>query len=394
MNQKSKTKLCLILFEPVVGGNENFMLNLVNHLDRKKFDILFILFNRQGENAGWIPNDIKTVELGLRQVPNPHELSNVQVILKLSGIFRSFRPHVILSTAAYPNLVTILAKTLSGINAKVIIREITTRTKLLAITGRHWYQFKRWVYRRVYPLADLVVAPSSSIFADLKSFIPLDENRFRIIPNFVNEQKIRHNLNAPWQPERYGLRLDRPVILSVARLTKEKGIDLGLTAFAQTVRRHPCYYWVIGNGPEGEHLKQLAQDLGILDLVSFLGYQENPHLFLKHATIFLLPSYFEGFPNALLEAMYLGIPCVVNQYDDSIGDFLEDGYCGLLSKQNDATSMAQAINSLIVSPGLCQQLRQRAQEKINENHVDTVVVKQFEELLIRSAELKDETLKR
>ncbi len=373
-----KVRICLILLNPVVGGNETFMFNLVTNLSREKFEILFVLFNREGENAHLIPQDIKVIDLGM-PIPPQYELFNIYFILKLAILFRQFKPNIIFSTSGYPNILTILAKSFAFIKSTLIIREITARTKLFE--SDKLYKIKIWVYKYLYQKADIIVAPSPYIFKNLQSFIPLSEKRFHLVPNFISEESLKKNLLVDLVLNQYNLKLDRPVIMSIARLTQEKGIDLGITAFAKLTKEIPCYYWIVGNGPQEKQLKELTKTLCIEDSVCFLGYQKNPHVFLQHANIFLLPSRFEGFSNALLEAMYMGIPCIVTRYDEYISEFINDRF-GILAEKDDVVSLTKAMKTLINSPDLQRKLGQMAQKKIKENHMSPIIINQFERIFL------------
>lgn len=382
-NKNRKIRICLILLAPVVGGNESFMLNLVKKLDRQRFDILFVLFNKKGENAYLIPRDIAVRDIGMENIPGPQEFTNPKWILKLAKILRNFQPQIILSTSGYPNLMTIIAKIISQVKAFLIIREITTREKFLQ--SDKWHNFKVWIYGILYPMADLIVAPSEQVFKDLLSFIKLEQNRLKLIPNFINKESIQKNLEEPWRPEQFNLKMDKPVIISVARLTEEKGIDLGIRAFSQVYQNIPCNYWIVGNGPEENRLKRLAKELGVSESVHFLGYQKNPHIFLKHADIFLLPSRLEGFSNALLEAMYIGLPSVITKYDEFIETFIQEGINGMLAQAESADSIASLLERLLSDRPLRENIGRNAHQKINERYTDRIIIKEYENLFLKTA---------
>ncbi len=382
MTETSKIKLCLILLAPVQGGNERFLLNLVNKLSREKFNILFILFNQEGEYAHLIPKDISVVSLNMR-IPGPQELTNPYYIFKLANLFREFKPQVIFCTSGYPNLLTILAQKISGINCALIIREIVLRFRYLK--EDKWFNFKKFIYRIIYPHVNLVVAPSPDIFSDLKQNIHLRDNQFKVIPNFINETFLNERLSHDGGLQDFGLKTDKPVIISVTRLELYKGIDTALKAISKIMKKNSCYYWIIGKGSEEKRLKQMTKDLGLENTVSFLGYQENPYSFLKHADIFFLPSRMEGFPNALLEALYCGIPCLVTRYDHYIEQFVTHNQCGMLADVDAPQEMAEALEKLLLNPDLRRKMGESGQEKIRLNYVDTAIVREYENTFIELA---------
>src|SRR5690606_3578792 len=100
-------------------------------------------------------------------------------------------------------------------------------------------------------------------------------------------------------------------LIAMGRLSPEKGFDLLIRAVALLRRQHPgCSLTILGDGPEREPLEGLAEELGVAEAVSFGGQVRDPAAHLVRGDIFVLPSRFEGFPNALLEAMACGLAVV------------------------------------------------------------------------------------
>jgi glycosyltransferase involved in cell wall biosynthesis len=377
MKTFKKRRLCLILQAPVLGGNERFMINLINGLDRDLFELHLVLFNPDGELRGLLPQDISIHSLDMK-IPALNHPTNPWFIFKLACLFRKLDPDVIFSTSGYPNLFTICAYKLSFIKAYLVIREITLRFKFMK--GDPLLGPKKKVYGILYHWADLIVAPSSDVLDDLRREGVLTTQRAMVIPNFVNEDLIKDGLKADLPVPR--LKFDRPVIVSVTRLETEKGIDTAIEAFSRVIREVPCYYWIIGTGLEAGRLKALARSLGVEHDVIFLDFQKNPWSFLKHADIFLLPSKLEGFSNALLEAMYCGVAPVVTRYDNYIGTFLGEGKHGVLVKPDDIPDMAQGLLKLLKSPDLRRTFAASARNEVLLNNIAGSVLPKYRDIFL------------
>ena len=168
-------------------------------------------------------------------------------------------------------------------------------------------------------------------------------------------------------------------VITTARLSKEKGIDILLRAWAQVVRQEKdIKLIVVGDGPLAETLKKLCYFLGLTESVEFTGMIENVTKYLRNADLFVLPSRTEGLSNSLLEAMSYGIPCIATEVGGN-SELLESGnqrvlpekYViggnGLLINPDDIEGLAKAILYLIrnrdVREGLGRRSRKFVQEK-------------------------------
>ncbi len=169
-------------------------------------------------------------------------------------------------------------------------------------------------------------------------------------------------------------------VLSTARLSQEKGIDVLLKAWPGILHRYPdLKLMIIGDGPNRCELHELTQSLRIEESVSFEGMVNNVGSFLDQADLFILPSRSEGMSNALLEAMSYGLPCVATSVggngellgleDQSIpsGEF-SVGRNGLLVNSEDIDGLAKAILCLIQDQNLRREMGQKSRLFVQENH--------------------------
>src|SRR5690606_32186726 len=107
----------------------------------------------------------------------------------------------------------------------------------------------------------------------------------------LSETKLDH----PW----FG-NGEPPVILGVGRLVRAKGFDVLIEAFAITLKRRPMRLVIVGEGPERSALEQKARQLGLAAHVDFVGFDQNPHRYMRRAAVFVLSSRWEGLPAVLI----------------------------------------------------------------------------------------------
>lgn len=163
--------------------------------------------------------------------------------------------------------------------------------------------------------------------------------KVRIIPNAINPDFIRE----PYRGER------KKTIITAGRLTDQKNHQLLIQAFTRISPHFPDYKLVIlGDGPLKEQLNSVAEELDVNEKVLLPGYTTNIGDKIKDASLFVLSSDFEGMPNALMEAMALGIPCVSTDCKGGGARFLiDDGKNGLLTPIGDVDALAKAMERML-----------------------------------------------
>jgi starch synthase (maltosyl-transferring) len=142
----------------------------------------------------------------------------------------------------------------------------------------------------------------------------LSAERSVVIPNGI--QTARDGESPPANLAPFGVPGDRQVITFVGRLHRQKGIDWLLQIMPDVFAALPLHdLLIVGVGPQQQRLKRLANSLGISHRVHFAGWCDNVAGVLKASRLFVMPSRWEGMPNALLEAMASGLPVVATDVE-------------------------------------------------------------------------------
>lgn len=269
-------------------------------------------------------------------------------ILALRDAFASVAPDVIVSFGDTHNVLTILACRRLGIPTVVSERTDPRHHRI----PLEWRFLRRWAY----PAADLVVVQTQAVARWARSFV--SQEKLLVIPNAV----------TPIQSE---AALDRElVVVGLGRLSKEKGFDLLIRAFLPIVKLFPDWRLEIyGDGPERAFLQDL---IGETPQISLMGGTTEPESLLVRASIFVLPSRYEGFPNALLEAMACGAAVISARCPSGPDEIITSEDDGLLVESENVEEMSTAIQRLIADPQLRRDLGQRA--KLSSKRFDPVVI--------------------
>lgn len=203
----------------------------------------------------------------------------------------------------------------------------------------------------------------------------LDKGR-QLAPEIVARSSVIYNAIAQTSafPEPLPARPQR--LLCIGRLSKEKGFDLALTAFASIVKGFPDLRFVIaGDGPERATLANQAAELGLKDAIDFLGWvaPEDVPALINTATVVVMPSRAESFPMVALQAAQMARPVVGTR----VGGLPEviDQHTGLLVDKENPEALAKAIAFLLDHPERATQMGQAARHRVQrdfdwERHVN------------------------
>ncbi len=202
----------------------------------------------------------------------------------------------------------------------------------------------RWLfYRRL----DFIVCQTEASVEWFIRALCIHERKLVVIPNIV--------LPAP-DPQQFAssdlplvnIQGDSPLIICVGRLTAQKGLDYALEILASIKRALPAVRMAIaGVGPLENDLRTLARSLGICDEVSFLGRVESLSPLYFRADLMLFTSRYEGFPNALAEAMAHGVPAIAFDCMTGPADLITHGTNGYLVPLGDVAGAARLSIDLL-----------------------------------------------
>ncbi|MEL7028217.1 MAG: glycosyltransferase [Pseudomonadota bacterium] len=208
--------------------------------------------------------------------------------------------------------------------------------------------------RALYPMADGVLAVSQGVGEDLVRNFGVPRERIAVAYNPIDVERL-HRLAAA----RGGLDRPPPYLVSAGRLTPNKNFEVLLQAYALAAPNEALV--ILGEGPDRARLETRARELGVGDRVSFPGYLDNPYPVIAAASLYICSSNAEGFPNALAEAMALGVPVVSTDCPSGPAEILAGGLVerptavyparyGVLVEMNDADALAQGIELALAEP--------------------------------------------
>ena len=311
------------------GGAERVFVHLMNNLDRGRFVPELALFRKRGAFLEELAGDVAVHDL---------DTDLKGALAGFPRLVRRVSPDAVISTMSYTNMVAGFASMRMRRRGVIFLGRETGIPSLRSRIARSPWN-ARWLYRWSYRYLDRVICQSADMLADVHEIYRVPLDRMVTIPNPVDVAWIRARAAAGVPGGFGGGELN---VVAVGRLHRQKGFDLLLRAAARLKGRGVRLH-VLGDGALREELSALAAELGVEGEVVFHGFLPNPYPLVAAADLFVLSSRYEGFPNAMVEALALGRPVVAFDCPGGINELVERGVNGEIVPLGDTEAMAEAI---------------------------------------------------
>lgn len=354
------------------GGAERVILNLINCLSERKYDIcLLLLEDKKGTYIKEIKHPVKVIELNKKTT---YDL--LRIFFGIRRIIKDYKPNIVISFLHLVNILTVIASSTLKKDFKLILSERNYPSKYLSL--ERFGLLKKWLIMLTYQKADLIISVSQSIKDVLSESLKISSEKISTIYNPLEIESIRNKgqetVTHPFF-EKKG-----HIIISIGRLTQQKRFDRLLRAFSVLRKKiDTIYLIVLGEGTLRKDLEELACRLNVMDVVDFVGFQPNPYAWITKSDIFVLSSDFEGFPNALVEAMACGIPVISTDCPSGPNEIITNGKDGILVPVEDENLFADAMYNLLTNEDLRRKLYENAMKRVEDFRTEKIV-KEYEEL--------------
>jgi len=353
-----------------IGGQERVLYLLLRGLNRR-FDVDVVSLTEGGLWA----RAIRDLGIPVLEIPR-HKSWDLGRLLRLFRHLRRRCPDLVYSLGFAANTYGRIA----GVCARVPHLVVGWR-------GLEASPSRRRIEILLARVTDRVVCNSRAVMQDVLSHYPVSPKHAVLIVNGVDPIVTTEDENAQVRAE-LGAEPGMIVVGTVARLSEDKNPFLFLRTAARVQAARPGTLFVLaGGGPLGDRVKATAASLGLKDL-RILGEREDARRLYAGFDIFILTSHREGMPNAVLEAMSAGLPCVVTAVGGS-REVVLDGMTGFLAPPGDSEALAARILKLAASPDLRRRLgstgRTRALKDFSPERMVLEHEALFDELIMRGS---------
>jgi glycosyltransferase involved in cell wall biosynthesis len=320
-----------------MGGAERVMLELARGFLEAGHAVDLVLARAEGPLLSEVPSQARIVDF---KTKNPF-----MMFVRLIRYLLKENPSVLLSPFEVTSVIAIVAKKLSRVSTKVVVRVSVHLSRNKRAT--RWKKIvERLTISRVYPLADGIVAVSRGVAADLAAYTGMSSESITVIYNpVISPRLIEMMEQTPDHP--FFSDDHRPVILGVGRLEEQKDFPTLIRAFEIVHRKILSRLIILGDGEDRQALRTLIESLSLNDWVDLPGTVQNPFAFMKRVSVFVLSSKWEGLPNVLIQALACGCPVVSTDCLSGPGEILKGGEYGHLVPVGDAEAIAAAIEEVL-----------------------------------------------
>lgn len=370
---ETKKKVLFLIHDLEHGGAEKVLVNLVNNMDKTKFDITVMTLFDVGVNRQFLSPDI-TYKSCFSRMPRGN--SHLMKLLSPRQLHRRLIKEKYDIEISY--LEGPCARIVSGCpneSTKLVSWiHIEQKTKECGAKSFRNYKEALECYNRFHQIVCVSEAVKKDFVTIFPVHVPVD------IRYNTNESKKIIEL-AKEEVELELFSEDEIKLVGVGKLLKNKGFDRIERIVHQLVKEgFPVHLYILGIGPEKEHLEKYAKENGMEDKITLLGYRTNPYKYVSRCDLFVCASYAEGFSTAATEALILGVPvCTVEVagMKEMLGENNEYG----VVTENTEEDLYNGIKEMVSSEVLMEQYKEQAMRRGKEFSTERTI-KVVEQMLL------------
>ncbi|MBQ7373249.1 MAG: glycosyltransferase [Clostridia bacterium] len=345
-------KILFLIHDLSHGGAEKVLVNLVNNIDKTKFDVTVMALFGGGVNEAYIKEGVK------------YKIVFKKPFRGNSKLFKLFSPRM-LHKKFIRDKYDIEVSYLEGPCARIIsgcpyddvklVSWIHTEQHTREIASKAFRSYKESV--KCYQKFHKTVCVSDYVKQDFLTIYPMLTN----IEVLYNTNETAQILEMKNEPVAENLFSGKEIKLcGVGKIITVKGFD----RMARIQKRlksegYFTHFYALGVGPERENIEKYLKTNNLTDSFTFLGYQENPYKYVAKCDMFVCASIVEGFSTAATEALIVGTP-VVTTFVSGMSEMLGDNEYGIITENNE-DALYIGIKSLLDSPELMAHYKKQAE---------------------------------
>lgn len=321
------------------GGPDRVIFELACGLPRARFEVHLLVTAEGGRYFDALLGDVVIHQLGDTSRYPVRAFARAVDAIRPDAVMTTLRMNTTGGLARYfqKRRVPLIARQANAIAADFALLKAKSLVK---------HRIAERIVRHALRQADAVVAQSHDMARELRRELK-PQQRLEVVGNPVSIEDMQERARAS---KDLSLLPGSPKIVSVGRLSAQKGYDLLLPAFAQLRQTHPeAELTILGEGPDRPALEQQAIGLGLAKVVHLPGKSDHVAAITAGADLFVSSSRYEGFSNAILEAMALAVPVAATDCPGATRELILDGGTGMLankiSEQEIANAMLRALNA-------------------------------------------------
>ena len=377
MTSQKRINILFVLQTFRTGGSERIVMDLCENIDRNKFNPFVV-----GLVDGLMKEDLKKIDIETLCV-NKAQYNTLKVMTRISKFIGDHHIDIINAHHFTPFFYSFYGGKKNG--CKIFYTGHTSHE--IDLINVFWSM----VGKTLLHFSDGAIAISDGVSDSIiKKFNLRKDKIFKII-NAVDHQRFQTTIDPLQKREELNLKKDDQVIGIVGSLRRQKNHANLIKAYNSVRQKINTVKLLIvgsgiGKGKREKDLHTLVKELGLEEKVIFLGARLDIPEILKVMDIYCLPSFFEGLPISLLEAMSAKLP-VIGTDVIGIKDVIKNEKTGLLVPSNNPEKLAEALIRLLNNPGLRKELSENGYKYVLENHDKDKWINHYEKLFSESMQI-------
>jgi len=345
----------LFVVDSFSGGAGNVTQILSQAFSKKNYDVSILLLNGKRVEPKHDLSGIKVVDYALgKYAPGKTPVDRIfKAIVALRKQINTINPDVIISFLTELNILCCMAN-----NRKIPLIVSERNDPFKEVIKKYWAVLRGLEYKK----ADKIVVQCSN-FRQLAKGKFVDKTV--VIPNPILRPPILKKPEVIHNPLK---------IVSMGRLTKQKNFIWMIDRMVELRNvTNDFILSIYGAGEQEEELKSYIDKKGISENVQLVGYADEPYSILAESDIYLMTSDYEGFPNALSEAMAVGLPSISRCCHEGIKDLVKDGENGFLVSLGDSHKFVARISQISTDKNIRNSMSFNAQKVTSDFGVDSII---------------------
>lgn len=356
-----KKRIAVLLPAMRMGGAEKICINFLKYL-KKEYEVTLLLSIKEGDLLFQVPSDIEIVE---DRILDFKEIIRQDIKgLRFEYLWKDFFYYmkIKLRCNSEKNYSYLISRTparrekydyaigyVANVSTQIfsLANRIDAEVKIAWIHGETTELKDTKLFQKYYNNFDKIYAVSNMTKQHFINRFPECKNKTDVYYNPINEEEIKERAKEPMFFE-----FDKRIcnIVTVGRVTQEKGMDMIPDIVCRLLEKKVNIHWfIVGDGACLNDIKQLIEQKGICDYVTFVGKQLNPYPFIAECDIYVQPSYEEGYSTTICEAGILGKAVIATTTSGGIREQIIDGESGLIAEPTPE-DLTEKIVSLIENP--------------------------------------------
>lgn len=369
-----RIKVLEMIDQPFLGGGQMNILSLISSLDESRFEVS-VCSRGDGPFVDEVKkNNIKHFPIPFRKKINRKIVQEIVIFLKenrfdilhthggVAGLYGRW--------AAHKSRVPVVIHTLHGIHY------LHYRNFFL----KYFYVFLERIFSR---LTHALVFVSDADREKGTKLRLAAEKKMVVIKNGIDYSVFESKIKKVNIQEELGIDSSHPIVGTVARLHRQKGISYLLKAAMKINQAFPgAKILIIGEGPLKKKLEELIHSLGVDQFVLLLGERKDAQQFLAIFDVFVLPSLWEGLPYVLLEAAALAKPVVATDID-GVREMIRNGKTGMLVPSQNSERLAEAVICLLRDENYASVLGEALKKETTRTYTLSRMIREMQDLYLR-----------